>query len=195
MPYKDKEERKRKAAEWHQRNKKRNNAISKAWRKAHPERAKELVDLWVKAHKERSDEIKSSWVKNNPDKRKAASEKWYRTHKAIAKERADAYRRKHPHISRTVKARRRTRETKAGGSFTVVEWLALCMKYSSRCLCCGRRRKLTADHVIPVSKGGSSNIGNIQPLCKSCNSTKGTKVIDYRNTNLKETVPNQSEEK
>jgi 5-methylcytosine-specific restriction endonuclease McrA len=56
----------------------------------------------------------------------------------------------------------------------------LCEKYHKRCLCCDKRRKLTADHVIPVSKGGTSDISNIQPLCQPCNSSKGAKIIDYR---------------
>ena len=50
----------------------------------------------------------------------------------------------------------------------------------AECLCCNRRRKLTADHVIPVSKGGTSYISNIQPLCQPCNSSKGTKTTDFR---------------
>lgn len=40
---------------------------------------------------------------------------------------------------------------------------------------------LTHDHVIPVTvKGSSHSIENSQILCKKCNSSKGTKTIDFR---------------
>lgn len=75
----------------------------------------------------------------------------------------------------------RTRNTGAGGSYTAAEWKALLKRYGNQCLCCGRTDvRLTADHIIPVSQGGTSNIDNIQPLCASCNSRKHDKVIDYR---------------
>lgn len=75
---------------------------------------------------------------------------------------------------------RRARKAGNSGSHTVKEWQALCEAAGHRCLCCGSARKLTRDHVIPIDSGGSDNIENIQPLCKSCNSSKGTKSTDYR---------------
>lgn len=50
-----------------------------------------------------------------------------------------------------------------------------------RCLCCFSEDNLTIDHVIPISKNGSNEIDNFQTLCKSCNSRKSRKIIDYRN--------------
>ncbi len=32
--------------------------------------------------------------------------------------------------------------------------------------------ELTMDHVVPLSRGGRSNKGNVVPCCKDCNSSK-----------------------
>jgi 5-methylcytosine-specific restriction endonuclease McrA len=59
--------------------------------------------------------------------------------------------------------------------------LTLCAHYGNRCLACGRDDvKLTADHIVPLARGGSDDISNIQPLCARCNSKKGTKTMDHR---------------
>lgn len=64
--------------------------------------------------------------------------------------------------------------------YTPEQWVRLISNYDNQCLRCGDRNQLTADHVVPVILGGSDGIENIQPLCKSCNSSKGTKIADYR---------------
>ncbi|RJQ10886.1 MAG: HNH endonuclease [Bacillota bacterium] len=72
------------------------------------------------------------------------------------------------------------------GSFSYLEWVALCEKYDNRCLCCGEQKPLTVDHVIPLSLGGPNVIANVQPLCGICNAKKGNRTIDYRPDDRKE---------
>lgn len=86
----------------------------------------------------------------------------------------------HPEEVRISVRARRARKAGAEGCFTANEWLDLCERTGNRCVCCGSTGKLSADHIVPLIKGGSNNIDNIQPLCKPCNSKKHTTVIDYR---------------
>lgn len=68
----------------------------------------------------------------------------------------------------------------SGGSVSHSQWIEICNKYENLCVCCLRKEKLTFDHVIPVSKGGRTDVDNAQPLCSKCNQSKGAKVIDFR---------------
>lgn len=80
-------------------------------------------------------------------------------------------------LRRDRKAVRRERIIKNGGFHSNGEWEDLKTKHTFSCAMCGRKDPeivLTRDHFIAVSLGGSDNIENIQPLCKSCNSIKGT---------------------
>jgi hypothetical protein len=121
------------------------------------------------------------WRKNNPEKQKLLTNRWYKnnTEKVTAYHRE--WQRNNPEKVTTYRLRRGILKSKAGGRFTSGEWKTLQAYHGNKCLRCGRSDvRLQADHIIPVSKGGSSSIDNIQPLCKSCNSIKGEKTIDYR---------------
>lgn len=68
----------------------------------------------------------------------------------------------------------------AVGSHTFGEWETVKAQYNWSCKNCDKMEPeitLTQDHIIPLSKGGSNNIENIQPLCKKCNSIKSNKII------------------
>ena len=80
--------------------------------------------------------------------------------------------------------RRRARLAGAGGAYTHAEWTALVAQYE-KCPRCLRRWEdiparggtvITADHIVPLARGGSNTIDNIEPLCYSCNSKKGVKL-------------------
>jgi len=78
--------------------------------------------------------------------------------------------------------RERYLKIKIIGSHTPAEWEALKMKYGYMCLCCKSVEpiiQLSRDHIVPLSKGGSDDIGNLQPLCRSCNSRKYNKTINF----------------
>lgn len=86
-----------------------------------------------------------------------------------------------PEYVRRASHNRRVQKRGNGGEYTIQAWKELCDKHGNKCLACGRDDVLlTVDHVVPVVLGGTNDISNLQPLCKSCNSKKHAQVIDYR---------------
>lgn len=78
---------------------------------------------------------------------------------------------------------RRVKRLGNGGFHTLGEWETLKAQYNWTCPACNNSEpqiKLTVDHIIPLSRGGSDNIENIQPLCRTCNFKKHTNIVRYK---------------
>jgi 5-methylcytosine-specific restriction endonuclease McrA len=151
----------KRAARAYQKDPKKYRDRASKFRKENPEKVKISLLNWEKSHREERLEYKAEYR---------------RTHQKTIQD----YRKKNPDKFKVFKQNRRARELGAVGKFTAGQWRSLCEKHDNKCLCCGNKRKLTADHVVPLSKGGTNRIINIQPLCGSCNSKKGTKTTDFR---------------
>ena len=176
-------------------NRDRYRATSLEYKREHREELKEKQKVYNEANREK---LRAGRIARYPA-RKAKVREYQKRHVA---ENAEAYReyyrnyrlknldlrrayyrewRKHnPAIRKANDIKRRSRELNAAGSFTAQEWISLCEHFNHVCLCCGESKLLSADHIVPLSKGGSNFISNIQPLCRSCNSKKKTRTIDYR---------------
>jgi len=142
---------------------------------------------YVKQYLEENGELLNAQArqrrKEYPEENKEECRKWRENNLEKSRESRRRYYRKHPETNIVSDNNRRARLIGNGGKITKKEWNELKKHYNYTCLCCGRQEpeiKLTLDHVMPLAQGGINIIYNAQPLCKSCNSSKGTKIIDYR---------------
>jgi predicted nucleic acid-binding Zn ribbon protein len=172
---------------------------SQAYRQRNPEKTKEAVRSYNERNRDKVLEYKRKYHKDNKEKEKEYQKNNRDNLNKIAREwqakkrqenreeyrqKQKGWRDKYPETYRAKQHRRRTRKTNAGGSYTTAEWNALLDECGHRCVWCGNDGiKLTVDHIVPVSKGGSSNIDNIQPLCLPCNARKNDRIMDFRRKN------------
>lgn len=75
----------------------------------------------------------------------------------------------------------------AVATLTTAEWETVLDHYGRKCLKCGTTKRLSQDYVIPIALGGTHSADNVQPLCVICNSSKHTKIVDYRPDSSDET--------
>lgn len=151
---------------WYYANREKHIENNKTQRKLNPEKRRET-------------ERKRYW--KNPEKSRDKSRNWVLANLDKVKETLRKYRKSHPEKRTEQFQNYRARKKFNGGRVTAKEWKQILEKYDHKCLCCKRKNvKLTMDHVVPLILGGAHTAENIQPLCHSCNSRKGTKAIDYR---------------
>lgn len=170
---------------WRDKNKARISAYNRRQReKLSPEELKCMKhEEYLRNRQTYRDSVRE-YSEKHRDERLAYNRRYCRSHREELNAYARRYYAEHPERSRLrakiVNSRRRARKLSNGGEYTKEEWLALCDKYGNQCLVCGKKEHLTPDHVVPLSRGGSNDIENIQPLCLRCNLSKGTQNIDYR---------------
>lgn len=110
----------------------------------------------------------SIWQKQNRDRLRFLSRKRYASRPDV-REQSHTY-------SKAAKFRRKTRLQNVRCDLTAAQWRTIKSIYKNCCAYCGKKKPLTQDHVIPISKGGAHTASNIIPACQSCNSSKGARL-------------------
>lgn len=84
------------------------------------------------------------------------------------------------HVSNRERARdaahRRRSIQMNNGSFKIYK-KELFKIYNSACFYCGSLNKITIDHIVPISRGGTHSIGNLVAACAFCNGSKHNKLL------------------
>jgi 5-methylcytosine-specific restriction endonuclease McrA len=108
----------------------------------------------------------TAWNQENAEYKRQYQSQWQRDNPDLANARNHRYR------ARLLAA--------PGDGWTPEQWQAVLDHYApdGKCLACGKKRKLTVDHVVMLQDGGANDISNVQPLCRRCNSRRES--MDYR---------------
>jgi endogenous inhibitor of DNA gyrase (YacG/DUF329 family) len=81
---------------------------------------------------------------------------------------------------KAAKLRRRAREHGAPGMYSWAQVMRLFMAGNKMCAYCDKQidGQPDPDHVVPLSRGGRNDMGNIVPCCHSCNADKCDLTLD-----------------
>lgn len=162
-------------------------AYAKVYREANPDKvlesnrrlykkryAEKSADILEKQKKYRQNNLESvrEYERKSYAKNKKAKQTYQINNAERRKELHAIWRKANPERVRMSHLRRRARLAGNEGSYTIDEINEKFAALGNCCFYCGKGGKMTIDHDVPVSRGGSNYIENLLPACKPCNSKK-----------------------
>jgi 5-methylcytosine-specific restriction endonuclease McrA len=164
-------------------NKEHIRELKRAHKKANPEKYDQALHKHRETYRKEINAKARERRQQDLEHFREIGRKSYESHVEERRKYSIEYFKRHPEKSVAANNRRRALKLAAEGSHTEEEWEKLKAFYNYKWLHCRKQEpeiKLTRDHAIPLTQGGSDSIDNIQPLCARCNSKKTSKCIDYR---------------
>ncbi|NLB11943.1 hypothetical protein GX830_01010 [Candidatus Dojkabacteria bacterium] len=172
MPHKDLKRRR----EYMRGYRERNREYYKEYQREYKEKNKERL----KAHREENKEK----IKKYREGKKEYFKKYQKENREELNSYRNRWRKENPFKIRAYEYKRKMRANGmplSKGRITKTMEVRIATKLQEqdfKCLYCGVNieKDFTLDHIIPLSRGGSNDISNIDLVCRSCNSSKSTKT-------------------
>lgn len=163
--------------EYYLSNRERLKARAQQWREQHPEQVKAGIKLYYENH--RDGILDQSREYREANRERIAEAKRTLEYRQWKRQYDQKYRAANPNKVKAKKCARRAAELAAPGSFTAEEIHSLLARQGFKCGNMACRVSIEVDqhidHVMPLSRGGTNWIDNIQILCPACNLRKSDK--------------------
>ncbi len=149
-----------------------------AYKRAHPEETRVYNAAYCVAHPEQNRAKVKAWRLANPGRSRVRRAAYYAANREEAIAKTAAWKKAHPDERRVNDESRRAHKAQAPvNDLSAPQWREIQEVQDHRCAHCQTRCKgrLTQDHILALSNGGSHTLHNVIGVCGSCNSKKGTK--------------------
>ena len=130
----------------------RNRIATAKWRSKNRERFRLILKEYRQQNPDKEKARHRAYRQNNPDKSKTYNAKYRQTHR----------------LERALREAQR----RAAGDLDK-SWASVL--YNDPCSYCGEATE-HLDHILPISKGGLTNIDNMAPSCSKCNLLKNKQL-------------------
>lgn len=160
---------------WREKNPDRAKEIQERYKLNHPNAQKEAARRYYRKNAKKENERTVKYRNENRDKTRAHQRKSWHKNREKNLERKKAWMKKNKDKVIEKQTKRRALELNCK-TFLILPKELFRLK-NSPCRVCGSTKSIEIDHVIPLSRGGSHGIGNLQPLCKSCNTSKHARFM------------------
>ena len=127
-------------------------------------------------NKDKMKEYNKNYYENNKEKMKEYNKNYYENNKDKIKE----YRENNKDKIKGYTHKRRALKLGNGGSYTKAQWLDTLEYFDYKCAYTGEciKHSCHVEHIVPISKGGTSYIWNLVPSTASANLSKQNRDME-----------------
>ena len=162
--------------QYRQENREKIAEYKKQYRQENREKYAEYQKQYRQANREKLAEQEKQYRQANREKIAERQKQYYQANREKIAEREKQYYQANREAFYARNQKRRALKRDAAGNATAAEIQARFDYHGNRCYYCGCDGKMTIEHRIPLSRGGTHYPANIVPACQSCNFSKGIKT-------------------